>query len=89
MRTSFLASILLLASTLLLASSIAQAQLTNSKWTGQLNVPNETQIVLDFKKDSVDMIIVDEGIVGEKMTYSIRDSIIIMKKISGNIRSSP
>jgi hypothetical protein len=78
MRSPFFLGILLLTST------IAQAQLTNTKWAGKMNVPNETRVMLDFKKDSVVMFIVDEARVGEIMTYSIQDSIITMKKKSGH-----
>jgi hypothetical protein len=69
---------------LLLTAAMAQAQLKDTKWEGKLNVPNETNVILDFKKDSVDMIIADEGIVGETMIYSVKDSIITMKKTSGH-----
>jgi hypothetical protein len=69
---------------LTLTATIANAQLKNTKWKGKLNVPVETNVILDFKKDSVDMIITDEGVVGETMTYSVKDSIITMKKTSGH-----
>ena len=65
-------------------SGFAKAQLKNTKWMGRLNVPDETSVVLDFKTDSVDMIIVDQGIIGESMTYSQQDSVITMKKTSGH-----
>ncbi len=69
---------------LLSISGFAKAQLKNTKWMGRLNVPDETSVVLDFKTDSVDMIIVDQGIIGESMTYSQQDSVITMKKTSGH-----
>jgi len=70
--------------TLLLTAGVAKAQLKGTKWEGKLNVPDETNVILDFKKDSVDMIIVDGGFVGETMTYSVSDSVITMKKVSGH-----
>ena len=70
--------------TLLSIGMVAKAQLQNTKWAGKLYVPEETKVVLDFRKDTVDMIIVDPGFVGETMTYSVKDSVITMKKTSGN-----
>jgi hypothetical protein len=70
---------------LLLGSAILKAQLKNTQWKGKMYVPSETKVILDFKEDSVDMIIVDyNGMVGETMTYSVKDSVITMKKTSGN-----
>jgi len=69
---------------LTLTATIAKAQLKDTKWEGELNVPDGTNVILDFKKDTVDMIIVDEGLVGETMTYSVKDSVITMKKTSGH-----
>lgn len=65
-------------------AAIAKAQLKDTKWAGELYVPNETKVILDFKKDTVDMFIVDQGFVGETMTYAVKDSVITMKKTSGN-----
>ena len=56
----------------------------NTKWQGELNVPYKTMVILNFKKDSVDMIIADNGMIGETMTYSVKDSVITMKKTGGN-----
>jgi hypothetical protein len=69
---------------LLLTSAISKAQLKNTQWKGKMSVPSETTVILDFKEDSVDMIIVDNEMVGETMTYSVKDSVITMKKTSGH-----
>jgi len=69
---------------LIFTAVIARAQLTNTKWQGKLKVPDETSVILDFKKDTVNMIIVDYDMVGESMTYSVKDSIITMKKTAGH-----
>lgn len=76
--------ILYILTVLLLTAAIAKAQLKNTKWQGKMNVPEETTVMLDFKKDSVDLVIVDNAMVGESMTYSVKDSIITMKKTSGH-----
>ncbi len=78
MRTFYLFAIILLAAT------VSKAQLKNTKWTGTMNVPDATTVILDFKADSVDMVVADAGFVGETMTYSVKDSIITMKKTSGH-----
>ena len=78
MRTIYLVIILLSVATL------SKAQLKNTKWEGKMNVPDETQVTLDFKTDSVDIVIADNGMVGESMTYSVKDSVITMKKTSGH-----
>ncbi len=76
---------LYMAMLLLLTAAVSKAQLTNTKWEGKMNVPDETKVILDFKKDSVDMIIVDNGMmVGETMTYAVKDTVITMKKTSGH-----
>jgi hypothetical protein len=69
---------------LLIAAGTAKAQLKNTKWEGNLNVPDETRVILYFKQDTVQMIIADRGFVGETMTYLLKDSVITMKKTSGN-----
>jgi hypothetical protein len=69
---------------LIFIATISKAQLKNTKWQGKMNVPDETAVILDFKKDSVDMILADNGMVGESMTYAVKDSIITMKKTSGH-----
>jgi len=68
---------------LLLIASISKAQLKNTRWEGKMNVPDETTVILDFKLDSVNMVIPENNIVGETMTYSVKDSVITMKKTSG------
>jgi len=78
MRTLYLLTVLLL------LAVISKAQLKNTKWQGKMNVPDLTPVVLVFKGDSVNMIIVDSGVVGETMTYSLKDSTITLAKTSGN-----
>jgi hypothetical protein len=78
MRTFYLLAILLLTAT------ISKAQLKNTKWAGKLNVPDETPVILDFKTDSVNLIIEVNGMVGETMAYSVKDDVITMHKTSGN-----
>ena len=47
-------------------------------------VPTDTQVTLNFKKDSVEMIINENNFIGETMAYTIKDDVITLKKLSGN-----
>ncbi len=49
-----------------------------------MNVPDETAVILDFKADTVNMVVAENGMVGESMTYAVKDSIITMKKTDGH-----
>lgn len=77
MKTFYIASLLLL------LSAASKAQLKGTKWEGKMNVPDETKVLLDFKKDSVDIIVADNEMVAETMTYSVQDTLITLKKTSG------
>jgi hypothetical protein len=68
----------------LLTAAATQAQLKNTKWQGNMNIPNEAKVILDFKTDSVDILVGDAGQVIETMVYAVKDSIITLKKTSGN-----
>jgi hypothetical protein len=65
----------------------AKAQLANTKWAGNMSVPDDVSVVLQFKADSLLLIIKPRGeneFVGETMTYSLKDSTITLSKVSGN-----
>jgi hypothetical protein len=66
---------------ILSASLTSKAQLTNTKWTGTMMVPGETEVMLSFKKDSLYIIVNDEPV--ETMTYTVKDSLITAKKTDG------
>jgi hypothetical protein len=65
------------------ACSLAKAQFTNTKWNGALAVPDTTGVILDFKKDLVNVIVDQSGEVLETMSYTVRADTLIFKKISG------
>jgi uncharacterized protein with WD repeat len=71
---------------LLMAGAMAsKAQLTNTKWSGKMNIPDEMQVTLHFTTDTLYMLIADMGNQpGEVMSYSAKDSTITLRKISGN-----
>jgi hypothetical protein len=63
---------------------ISKAQLAGTKWSGTMNVPTETNVSLEFKADTLFLAITDMGIIGETMLYTVKDSVITLKKVSGN-----
>jgi hypothetical protein len=62
---------------------VANAQLANTKWTGVLNVPDPLDVVLDFKKDVVDVIMDNNGEAVETMAYTIQGDVLTLRKVSG------
>jgi len=76
--------IICLLAALLLTVTISKAQLKNTQWEGTMYVPDETSIILDFKTDSVNIVVPENGMLAETMTYSVKDSIITLKKTSGH-----
>ena len=75
---------LLLLLVLVTGTMVSKAQLANTKWTGTMYVPTDAQVTLNFKKDSVEMIINENDMVGETMAYTIKDDVITLKKLSGH-----
>ena len=61
----------------------ASAQLTNTKWKGAISAPTEVEVVLQFKKDTLNIVIAGTDNVIESMKYSIKDDVITINKISG------
>lgn len=59
------------------------SQLTDSKWKNYMNVPDPTECILQFKKDTLVMIIVADGSVGETMKYSTSNDTLKITKLSG------
>jgi hypothetical protein len=62
---------------------VANAQLANTKWNGVLNVPDPLDVVLDFKKDVVDVIMDNNGEAVETMAYTIQGDVLTLRKVSG------
>jgi hypothetical protein len=65
------------------ACSLAQAQFANTKWTGTLNLPDPAGVMLDFKKDVVDVVLDQSGEVLETMSFTIKADTIFLKKVTG------
>lgn len=74
---------------LLFAGVLAKAQLQNTKWTGVMRIPDETKVTLDFRTDTVDIIIADQMMIVETMTFAAKDSVLSMNKTSGHSPCNP
>ncbi len=63
--------------------SSATAQLAGTKWSGIMNVPGETETILDFKKDTLNLVQKDNGEIFESMKYTIASDVINLVKTNG------
>ena len=55
--------------------------LLNTEWKGMARIPQESEVILKFSKDQLDLVF--ENRVIESMKYSLKDDHIILEKISG------
>ena len=70
--------------TILAVCMSAKAQLANHKFNGSIPLDGQaTDIVLDFKKDTVNAIIKGSGEVLESMLYTAKKGIVTFQKVSG------
>ncbi len=67
----------------LFTSLTAQAQLSNTKWKGQLNLENKIDVVFDFRKDTLEVTNTQDNSHIETMTYTIQDNLLSLQKTSG------
>lgn len=63
---------------------LAHAQMANTKWTGNLTIPEATPVFLSFKADVFEVHLAENDELLETMTYKISGDTIILKKTSGN-----
>ncbi len=62
----------------------AKSQLANHKFEGSIQMDNQpTDIVLDFKKDTVNAIIKASGELLETMLYTSKNGVVTFQKVSG------
>lgn len=61
----------------------AQAQLINTKWKGVLKIQDDIPTIFDFGKDTLTLTTYANNVLIEDMTYKVTDSILTLKKISG------
>jgi hypothetical protein len=61
----------------------ATAQLTNTKWKVALSIPDSTDVIFDFRTDTVEAITASDSQTLETMVYTVQDTILTLKKITG------
>lgn len=66
-----------------MAVGSANAQIENTSWKGIYNIPDPTQMVLQFKKDTLLLNYFEDGSNAEMMNYQMKGDTLIMTKISG------
>lgn len=68
--------------TALIFAQIASAQIANTAWSGNFNIPDPTQMVLQFKSDTL-VLSFPNNTVLESMTYKINNDTLSVVKIEG------
>jgi hypothetical protein len=68
---------------LILLVSAVNAQLTDTKWKNLMNIPDPTESIMHFKKDTVLLSIAVDGTLVETMIYTINKDTLRLTKISG------
>ena len=61
----------------------ADAQLTNTKWKVTLYIPDSTDVIFDFRTDTVEAITEATNESLETTIYTVQDSILTFKKVYG------
>lgn len=61
----------------------AKAQYANTSWKGVYYIPDSTDMVLQFKQDTLLLNYFADGSIAETMNYEMKGDTLIMTKISG------
>ena len=59
------------------------AQLQDSRWTNVMYIPERTETLLHFKKDTAVLYVAATGLLVETMTYQVNKDSLILTKVSG------
>jgi hypothetical protein len=60
------------------------AQLSNTKWNGQLNIQNGMNTLFNFSNDTLEVVNNDNNESLETMKYTIKDSLLTLQKLYGS-----
>lgn len=74
---------LLLLLAFLFVGGHAQAQIANTKWSGNLAVPEVVSVTLNFKADTFEVYMLENNELLESMSYKISGDTLLLKKASG------
>ena len=58
------------------------AQLANTSWTGTFNIPDPSEMIVEFKTDTVNVIFKDRTFL-ESMKYQVNGDTLLLTKIDG------
>lgn len=72
---------MLLLTTVTCKKAESENQLINTEWKGVARIPQESEVLLKFSKDQLDLVF--ENRVIESMKYTLKGNHIILEKISG------
>lgn len=64
------------------ATVSAQAPLANSTWKGTMNVPSPAEVSLEFKGDTLNVLMQEQSI--ETMTYTVSGDTLVITKLYGS-----
>jgi hypothetical protein len=67
----------------LLAIGSLKAQYANTSWKGTYYIPDATDMILQFKQDTLLLNYFEDGSNAEMMKYEMKGDTLIMTKISG------
>ncbi|HRD58694.1 MAG TPA: hypothetical protein PK504_11625 [Ferruginibacter sp.] len=68
----------------ILICGTTNAQIENSKWAGTLMIPNETECIFQFKKDSLYLYLADGEREIEAMRYAVSNDSLKIVKLHGS-----
>lgn len=66
----------------LVFAQISFAQLANTSWSGNFNIPDQTPMVVEFKSDSLIVSFTDKTVL-ESMKYKINNDTLSIVKLEG------
>jgi len=66
-----------------IASISVHAQLTDTKWKDTLKLDNPLEVFFSFAKDTLIVTAVADGSLIETMTYTVKDNVFTIQKVSG------
>lgn len=69
------------------SSYLVKAQIVNTSWKGQFNIPDPTQMILQFKTDTLYLNYTDNTPI-ETMSYKIRNDTLTLRKLDGQSECS-
>ena len=75
--------IILLLTVPFLAATV-NAQLSNTKWNGELNIQGGMSTIFNFSNDTLDVVSNDNNQSLETMKYTVKDSLLTLQKLYGS-----